>query len=315
MASHKSQALTFRLVRLATILAIMFGLYFPAGMLDGAMHFFGVALILAGVPHGATDFFLLQALWGNENQTKWRLSFIGFYLLCMAVYVLLWASLPMVAMMVFLLISAYHFGQSNWPQLQFGCTFLDNLTVFLWGASVIGVPVLLHFEQASIIWKEMTGITIQLDIAHRFAAIFLLVALVIACILHQYQKGTISKRKFSEEVWGFLLLMLLFFTTPLLLGFGIYFIFWHSLSSIADQIEALRKRNTGYSIKNYLMGTVPLTVVAFVGLGIAYQFIGAQYDYGQNLGTLFQFLSVITVPHAFVMEEVYLSGKTSQVNA
>ncbi len=291
-----------------TVLAILSGLAIPKQWTEMYLVLFGVVLILAGVPHGASDYLLfrqLSSIRGGAFQV-WR--FFTSYLVLIVAYLMLWWLMPIVAFLLFLILSAYHFGQSNWPHIHFSDKFSERLTMFLWGAAVIGIPVLLHFDQASTIVLEMTGMRPFINDTFRAALIFLLLFGCTANMLHLHHQGVISKQVFVREMRNFLLLMLLFFTTPLLVGFGVYFVLWHSLGSMLDQISVLRSIRPGFGIKNYLLAAIPLSIVAFAGLGLLYFFLGDYFDEGQNLGVLFLFVSVITVPHAFLMEWLYKVG-------
>jgi Brp/Blh family beta-carotene 15,15'-monooxygenase len=175
--------------------------------------------------------------------------------------------------------------------------------------AVLCVPILLHFEQAPTIVAEMTGSSLMLSGNHRAALIFLIIFGVIGNNLFLHQCGSLSKEQLAKELRNLLLLMVLFFTTPLLVGFGIYFVLWHSLGSIFDQIKVVRGTDPSFGYKAYLRSTVPFSLIAFAGLGMFYYFFHSFFDKGQNLGALFIFVSVITVPHAMLMDWLYQVGR------
>ena len=70
------------------------------------------SMILFGVPHGALDLYIegktLQSsdIKGNTVLLK--------YLLNILAYALLWYFFPLVALIVFIIITAYHFGEIDW---------------------------------------------------------------------------------------------------------------------------------------------------------------------------------------------------------
>jgi hypothetical protein len=71
------------------------------------------------------------------------------------------------------------------------------------------------------------------------------------------------------------------------------------------QVSLLKTTNPGYRMRDYLVQSLPLTLVSFAGLGILIYFFGDVFNKGQNMGALFLFIAVITVPHAILMEWLY----------
>lgn len=298
-------------VIVVTLMAVLAGLILPKSLIEAYVVLFGVFLILAGVPHGATDYFLYRQLAkvnGHKNQPIW---FFTSYGILMGAYLLVWWLLPSLALFLFIIVSAYHFGQSNWSRTSFKRGVEEMGISLFWGAAIIGVPILLHFEQASTIILEMTGSQPVLTDSLRAGLVFLLIFGNVASMIGLLQNGTIGKDNFYRELRNFICLMLLFFTTPLMIGFGVYFVFWHSLMSILDQVDVVRSIDQKFGFKKYLKETVPLSLMAFAGLGLLYYFFGEQFDFGENLGALFLFISVITVPHSFLMEWLYRTGSSA----
>ncbi len=68
-------------------------------------------LIIFGVPHGALDLYIDQHLHKTENnQGKFLLKYIANIL----VYSLVWYFSPITALVIFILITAFHFGEIDW---------------------------------------------------------------------------------------------------------------------------------------------------------------------------------------------------------
>lgn len=291
----------------ASFIAILGGLLIPAEWIQGHIVWFAVILILGGVPHGASDYLIFRQLIRGENTRNKKLIFGAFYILLVAGYVALWLASSMAAFILFILISVYHFGQSNWKYVNFDREWRASLSYMLWGGLVVGVPVFLYHEEASLIIFEITQQQLLLE-GVRWPVIFLLLISNIINIAHLSQDGLIDNSNFSREITNLLVLTTLFITTPLLIGFGIYFVFWHSLGSTRDQINLFRQLDQTYSTRNYLIKLIPFTTIAFIGLAVLYYLLGDQMNYGINLGVLFLFISIITVPHSILMDRFYLLG-------
>lgn len=70
-----------------------------------------LVLILFGVPHGALDLYIDQHLHKSDsNQKAFLLKYIGNII----AYALVWYFFPTAALVIFILITAYHFGEIDW---------------------------------------------------------------------------------------------------------------------------------------------------------------------------------------------------------
>ncbi|MFM7154211.1 MAG: Brp/Blh family beta-carotene 15,15'-dioxygenase, partial [Bacteroidota bacterium] len=99
---------------------------------DSQMEFWlsSVLIIAAGIPHGALDHFVAR-----HNRKKFDLTvYVFLYIVCAALYLTLWWFAPGIAFLIFLLITAWHFGETD-----FSC-FTDNqgagLYSFVYGTSI-----------------------------------------------------------------------------------------------------------------------------------------------------------------------------------
>ncbi len=291
-----------------TACAILFGLYVPKAWVEGNIVFLAVLIILMGVPHGASDYLIFKELFKNtlKSQSN-KATFAIYYLAAMSIYLLIWWVSPFFAFSIFFFISVYHFGQSNWHYVNFPNKIREWISYLIWGGGILGVPILLHDQEASLIIFEITGYELDLSFA-KAPGIFLLIGSNLINMVVLLDRGELKLNEFYKEVFNFFILMLLFFTTPLLIGFGIYFVFWHSMASIKDQLKIFNRLNKHFNTQKFLWQLVPLSVGAFIGLSILYFFLGDKMDQGLNLGAFFLFISVITVPHSILMDRLLSSN-------
>ncbi|NRB48968.1 MAG: beta-carotene 15,15'-dioxygenase, Brp/Blh family [Saprospiraceae bacterium] len=291
-------------VRIVTMLAILGGVMIPTDWVSNYVLWFALLLIIFGVPHGASDYIIFKRMLQKKQGPSTHLHFGTYYAIAMLLYSAIWWMAPVVAFLLFIFISAYHFGQSNWHSIDFKKFWHAWIVYGVWGIAVIGIPVLLHHEEASIIILEITGVAIDMS-AWRAPLIYTLIGINLLQIVTLFEQQLISQDRFYRELSNFLLLVGLFATTPLLVGFGIYFMFWHSLASTLDQLQVFQRWDQQYDIKRYLKQVVPMTILAFVGLGGIYYFLGDQMNHGINLGAFFLFIAIITVPHSILMDKLY----------
>ena len=297
--------LLYRSVQGLALAAALFGLLAPQLAAQWQL-FLAVALIvLVGIPHGATDYLIFQylsrPLWGSRHLFRFYLN----YILLMAGYALLWWLLPGPALALFLLLSMYHFGQSNWNYVTYRNKALQYGAYLLWGAFVLLTPILWHYEAAQVIIQQLIGApapVISQPLAQALCIGLLACNLWLTIYLLIQQR--VNFRQFVEELANYVVLSVLFVNTPLLLGFAIYFVCWHSMSSVMDQIRFFRERLGPYSLKDYVRSTLPLSLASIAGLGVL---VGVQLSMGIafNIGVVFIFISVVTLPHMILIEQLY----------
>ncbi|MEM9524981.1 MAG: Brp/Blh family beta-carotene 15,15'-dioxygenase, partial [Bacteroidota bacterium] len=139
----------------ATVMAITVGFIIAGGMATSYLAVsepflvLGLMLII-GLPHGATDHGLFESLEEGKGLRK-NFSFYFGYVLVLGAYGLMWYLFPLFAFGIFMLLSVYHFGQSNWVGVNYGKAWADRLHYLLWGAGILLTPILLHAEEAAMI--------------------------------------------------------------------------------------------------------------------------------------------------------------------
>ena len=90
----------------------------------------------------------------------------------------------------------------------------------------------------------------------------------------------------------------LFSRSSLLLGFGLYFVLWHSIPSMHDQLGYLYPNDTK-GLWKYFRSSAPYWVLSLIGLLGVYLFFDFQST--AFLPLFFSFLAAITFPHTVVM--------------
>jgi len=162
-------------------------------------------MITVGIPHGAVDHLLVSGTW---NQRKAPL-FILRYLLLAGMIGVLWFWMPQIALIVFLLYSLWHFGETDGKSWDFDC-----MTSLLWGISVLLYILGTHFDETNTILTSIGSIALPFAIPVWFLTPWLLWAV--------YQK--------QPSLFLTTIFLILSSQIPLLFAFGIYFIGQHSFT-------------------------------------------------------------------------------------
>ncbi|MCB0552295.1 MAG: Brp/Blh family beta-carotene 15,15'-dioxygenase [Phaeodactylibacter sp.] len=304
----------FRTVQALALLAVLSNLVAPQILAQGQLMLALGLILLFGIPHGATDYlifrYLARPLWGSRA----LLRFYANYLALMAAYSLLWLLLPGAALLIFLALSMYHFGQSNWNYVSFGRKAMEYGAYLLWGMFAVLGPVLWHYDAASGIIASIIGAPAPaISREWRQAVVLGLFIINLFLALYLWGKGKLGWRALQDEAFNLFILGLLFLYTPLLVGFALYFAGWHSLSSVMDQMQFFRLRQPGYSLKHYVRNSLPLSLAAVAALG-GLLLLQGQAGQPFPIGAVFIFISVVTLPHMVLIDRLYEewpSGETT----
>ena len=105
-----------------------------------------------------------------------------------------------------------------------------------------------------------------------------------------------------KELFYLGVLALVFANSSLIWGFAIYFIFWHSLPSLRDQLNFLYGRATKNDFFKYLRTSSVYWLISIAGLFILYWLLKDSVDF--FITVVLYVLAAITFPHVLVMSKV-----------
>ncbi|MEM6395383.1 MAG: Brp/Blh family beta-carotene 15,15'-dioxygenase [Bacteroidota bacterium] len=294
-------------VLLVGLLFVTVNCLFPSFMVQAESTIIAL-LFMLGIPHGATDFALFRAQSEDKRPgLRQIVVFLIWYLGVIGVYSLLWLLVPILALAILLLLAVYHFGQSNWSYVYNKSNVWSFSHYAIWGAAVLGAPIFLHATQAEPIIAAMIGSSVSLPgLSFTYVLLVVLGLINLGIIVYLWRTHRISGKRAAWESASYLALMAVFLTNSLLLGFTLYFVFWHSLSALLDQAGFLYKRLKGFQSKQ-LQRLLALTILfAGLAIGLAWVFIDpANLLNPQLIGYLFIFISLLTLPHMILVDRVY----------
>jgi len=264
----------------------------------------GFILILSiGVIHGANDLLIIKK-YTRKNSLKSQISYFLFYLGLVFLGFVFFYLFPSIALLSFVLVSIYHFGEQHWEVNTSNADFINIKRIY---------PIILHGLVFFVI-VFMNNIDIVNDVLLSFNTISLnytyLRILLIVLFLIYMSLLLLSKSirgYFADEFIFFILLFLLTLNSSLIFGFSIYFIFFHSVLSIKDQVKYIYGDDNSQYIKKYLISALPYFILALLFLIGSYLFI--DFESLDILPIMFTFLAAITFPHVIVIEKMYSSMK------
>ena len=267
--------------------------------------FFAFFIFSTGIPHGALDHLVEKETAIRAGNPFNLLAFLMKYLATMLFYALAWFFLPTVSLFVFLIISAWHFGETDVENAPI--TPLWNITRFLFGSLVLAGLLLTHASETTPIWSRITqnepiSMSVwQFSVENTtlILSILSLFFLIILMLAHQKSPIIFDKIRLVRLV----LILILAYFLPLLPAFALYFGGWHALCSFDSIIKYLSQnaQNAKTHPLSIWLKSLPFTILAFAFLAFALWYWQNFLQTFDPLPLLFIFLSIITLPHLNVM--------------
>ena len=292
-------------VGLLIVLNILF-LIFGEFSSEVQVIFSAVLICLFGIPHGAIDHIIYR-----EERTTSAAVFYSFYFGLMLLYFAFWMYLPMLSMLLFLVLSAFHFGQSQFSHLAILNKWKRVLVYQTWGLSILSGLVIFNYDQIVAIAANNQDIVALLPAFHYQTTLSVLIlssVVTLAILVRLKFDKQISGPLFFKEMLLFGLIHLCFYTLPLLVGFTIYFNTLHSMQVLLEEFDYLKKRMMKLSMADFILLVTPYTLISIVGLAIL--LVLSHFQIIAISGTLLVFIviSILTLPHSIVMDNFYFKS-------
>ncbi len=265
-------------------------------------------LILFGVPHGALDLYIDQHLTQNKsNQNIFLLKYIGNILL----YALVWYFLPIAALIIFILITSYHFGEIDW--MGKSNTWLHKFVYTLLGFAWILFLLTKNIHFALDVFLTMGRSSIHKEPLIQLAAEiypFTLVALLLTHLVLFFTKNYFftSPKYYYYSLAQVAILIIFVLYMPLWISFAFYFGFWHSLLSFDKIRLSFEIPNTLKGWGGLLFKSAPFSVMAWFGFAYITFLTLNSKDSSGIFTLLFISLSVLALPHLQVFTKLKLKG-------
>ncbi len=264
----------------------------------------GFSLILSvGLIHGANDLLIIKRNTSSDTNFSQFKSFIKYFGIVLAGLIFFYF-FPSFALISFILVSIYHFGEQHIEAIPLDKN-LKNSRRYI---SIISHGILLF----TIIFMNNFKVVVDVFLSFNIVFLnynFLIIILIITSIL--YASILIVKKDLQpfliSEILFFGLFYFLSITSSLILCFSVYFIFFHSILSIKDQVKYIYGSNNSKSLKRYIKNSLPYFILALIFLILFY--IYTEIDNNDLLPIIFTFLAAITFPHVLVIEKMYRTMK------
>lgn len=260
-----------------------------------------------GLIHGANDLQLIRKKTQNHSQIFF-LKTLLLYIFIVLVGIGLFFFLPSFGLLFFVAFSAFHFGEQHLEsKIAIHTTSsLKSLIYIAYGCSLFGLLFTLQWDEVHQVIYQISGNYISKKVTETLFYVGFGVFLIIGMVIPSFRRWVFF------EVLLLLFIGLLFSRVSLILGFGLYFVVWHSVPSMRDQLNFLYPNDSKSRLK-YLRSSTPYWLLSIIGLVNAYFFFDIRST--ALLPLFFSFLAAITFPHTVVMGWLKLSEEKSSSNA
>ena len=252
-----------------------------------------ILIFTFGLIHGANDIQLIQKKTLNYS-VNFFINSILLYVSIVILGILIFFYVPDFGLIFFVLFSSFHFGEQHLGSYQ-----IDSKNIFVkiilytsYGSIILGLLFSLQWLDTHVIIYEIS----ELFISKKSIELYFYLAFTTFFVISLYYKN-LRKILWIETI---LIIFLGFFFSraSLLLSFSVYFVFWHSIPSILDQLNFLYY-NDNSKKKKYLLSSLPYWVMSIFGLFGFYFYFHTKPE--TFLPLFFSFLAAITFPHTIVM--------------
>jgi Brp/Blh family beta-carotene 15,15'-monooxygenase len=245
--------------------------------------FFLIASI--GVSHGALDNYKGVKFLKRFN-IKNSVYFYTAYIAVSIFVIFLWIIFPVITLILFLTIAAFHFGKEDNVFKKSKMRYV-GFFLFLKGALIILAPLYFNFYETVKIFEIL-----NLKIGNIES--YILLTLMGLSVLSSF---AINKDFVFPFVDCFTIIMLNYTFSPLV-AFTIYFCFLHSIRHSISLIDELDNKNFTNGTKIFFKKALPLTIITGLLFLVGLFTLNNYYSFNYSiLKVIFIGLASLTFPH------------------
>ena len=288
-----------------SIVTSFLGLWITTHVPESFELIFGFILIFTfGMIHGSNDLLIINKILEKSKYYS-KLSVLTAYLLIVSFAILIFYWTPALALSLFVLFSAYHFGEQHW---EHSLSKLNKIlkSTFYFSYGLLILYLLFAFNEIGVksIVYEITGY--QLTNLYSFPILLVLGSYVGAVLAFELYFDRLSREIVLTELFSLAVLTIIFKSSSLIWGFTIYFILWHSIPSLAEQIKFVYGDFKLESTLKYCKSAAPYWIISLIGMVCLYTVFSGEKQF---YSLFFAFIAAVTFPHAFVMVKMFSKKK------
>jgi len=251
--------------------------FFKLSDINSSLALIFVIIMSLGVSHGASDSIVI---WNAYSKIKIRAIAFLVYLSIVFLGLLLWFQSPVLGLFALILMSIFHFGESDLTYLK----KVSQMMKVSWGFAMTLLPVIFFENDVKKIFDMLVNFEINANV---FLALKILTLFFSFSFLFLvYISNVITKKDKIFLFLEFLITLILASFLQPLFWFAFYFCFLHGIRALINiGITSLR------DLLFLIIFTLPVTLFAYFVL-----FENLQIEY---LNIIFSILMALTISHMF----------------
>ncbi|MHA7865390.1 Brp/Blh family beta-carotene 15,15'-dioxygenase [Flagellimonas marinaquae] len=252
-----------------------------------------------GILHGANDIGVLTTYFQKRGAKIAKTGMTLLYIVMIASICIVFYFFPTIALVLFILFSSYHFGEQHWNASLTGNLKGKPLFYILYGGLILFMLFYAHRVQVVQIVSDITGQDVPTWV---IGQLFLGVGIATSLYFLYYAFAGLNSYTILLELFLLGVFYVVFNTASLLLAFCIYFVIWHSIPSLLDQMKFLYGDVSWKSFYRYFKSSFVYWLASLVGTFVLYLLLRNAEEF--MVPGLICFLASITVPHVLVMTKI-----------
>ena len=253
-----------------------------------------------GILHGSNDLSIVSKI--KQVTTLKRLGlFLSGYILVVVFAALVFYVAPKIALLFFILFSGYHFGEQHFHNIVKKNSFYRGILFISYGLVVLLLILALNIPEVSLIIKDIIGQSLDNNVYYYC----LLGSFIVFSLtgVKYYLDKTFSVKTIAYQLFLLVVFFIVFSSSNLIWSFAIYFILWHSIPSIIEQLDYLYKEISWNSFLTYIKKSFLVWLISIIAVGSLLFFF--KDDKQIFLPIIFSFLGAITFAHSFVISKMF----------
>jgi len=253
-----------------------------------------------GILHGSNDLSIVSKI--KQVTTLKRLGlFLSGYILVVVFAALVFYVAPKIALLFFILFSGYHFGEQHFHNIVKKNSFYRGILFISYGLVVLLLILALNIPEVSLIIKDIIGQSLDNNVYYYCLLGSFIVFTLIG--VKYYLDKTFSVKTIAYQLFLLVIFFIVFSSSNLIWSFAIYFILWHSIPSIIEQLDYLYKEISWNSFLTYIKKSFVVWLISILAIGSLLFFF--KDDKQIFLPIIFSFLGAITFAHSFVISKMF----------
>lgn len=288
------------------IIMSFLGIWFTSIVPQQFEEIFAIILIFSiGILHGSNDLLLIKNIVEKHGNYPF-LKVLTVYTTTVVGAIVVFYFVPTLALSLFIVFSAFHFGEQHLEaKLMHKEHWSLKVLYFAYGLFILMLLFVFNKQEVVEVIQSITQYTVSVNIINYAFVITLAVLLLLS--IHEFYRSKKFKSIVMIELFYLIIFAIIFKASTLIWGFAIYFILWHSIPSLFEQITFIYGSFNKKNIFNYIKNALPYWVISLIGLALVFFiFKGEKLFYA----LLFSFIAAVTFPHSLVINKMFKHKKT-----